>query len=56
MTVETTNTKAGTAVVTGKTGTRIVSMGSKTAQAMWRYLLARHRLARREAGDLNEAT
>jgi site-specific recombinase XerD len=43
MTVEGTDTKAGTAVVTGKTGTRVVSMGSKTSQAVWRYLMARQR-------------
>jgi site-specific recombinase XerD len=48
MTLEGTDTKTGTAVVTGKTGTRIVSMGNKTSQAVWRYLLARQRLVRRE--------
>jgi site-specific recombinase XerD len=44
MTVGDTDTKAGTAVVTGKGGgTRVVSMGNKTAQAVWRYLVARQR-------------
>jgi site-specific recombinase XerD len=43
MTVEGTDTKGGTAIVSGKTGTRVVSMGNKTAQAVWRYLLARQR-------------
>jgi site-specific recombinase XerD len=44
MTVEGTDTKAGTAVVTGKGGgTRVVSIGNKTSQAIWRYLMARQR-------------
>jgi site-specific recombinase XerD len=48
MTVDGTDTKTGTAVVTGKTGTRVVSIGTRTAQALWRYLLARQRLPKRE--------
>jgi site-specific recombinase XerD len=48
MTVEGTDTRAGTAVVTGKTGTRIVSIGQRTAQAVWRYLIARQRLPKRK--------
>lgn len=48
MTVGGTDTRAGTAVVSGKTGTRIVSMGQRTAQAVWRYLIMRQRLRKRE--------
>lgn len=36
------------AVVSGKTGTRVVSTGVKTTQAMWRYQMARQRLVQRE--------
>ena len=48
MTVEGTDTRAGTAVVMGKTGTRIVSIGQRTARAVWRYLVARQRLPKRK--------
>jgi site-specific recombinase XerD len=53
MTIEGTDTKAGTAVVKGKGGgTRVVSMGNKTAQSVWRYLVARQRHRGRSRPEL----